>query len=254
MRMHSLWLPGTLGLLVGCGGGGGGGLYCEPGTNTCPCLNGLCEVGLLCTENFCGDGGSGTSGDGDPGDSETGDGDPGDGDGDGDAGIPDMTGTFLFALETSLGPDLPLQFATEISNMVIADDGTGATADFTFIPLSLAQGETLIPRACLDETLTYEGVVFDADGNFQIDMGYVMVSGEANPISGFDIEALLNVIGHIEHPDAMCGELEGMVVNPLVFDLAGSTFGAIRLDNDGCAAGTLPTSFPYRCNMVPPPD
>ena len=188
------------------------------------------------------------------GGTETGDGDGDTGDGDGDAGLPDLNGTFLFALETSLGPDLPLQFVTTIENMVVATDGSGATADFTFRPLSLDQGESLMPRECLDETLTFPGVEFDAEGNFMIDMGLVMVSGIANPVTGSDIEATLTVLGQISHENAMCGELEGMLMSPLEFDLAGSTFGALRLEDDGCTPGSLPISFPYKCSMVPPPD
>jgi hypothetical protein len=187
------------------------------------------------------------------GGTETGTGDGDSGDGDGDGGLPDLNGTFLFALETSLGPDLPLQFVTTIENMVVATDGTGATADFTFRPLSLEQMQTLTPRECLDETLTFEGVQFDAEGNFMIDMGLVMTSGEANPVTGSDIEATLTVLGHIVHDDAMCGELEGMLMSPLEFNLAGSTFGALRLEDDGCTPETLPTAFPYKCSMVPPP-
>jgi hypothetical protein len=190
-------------------------------------------------------------GDGDPGD-----GDPGDGDGDPDESpIPaDLDGTYLFALETSLGPDLPLQFVTTISNTVIAEDGSGATADFSFQPLTLNQGESLIPRECLAEMLTFEDVAFDAEGNFEIDMGLVMVSGVANPVTGGDIEATILVMGHIVHDTAMCGEFSGMLMSPLEYDLAGSTFAAIKLDDNGCMPETLPVSFPYKCDMVPPPD
>jgi hypothetical protein len=181
-----------------------------------------------------------------------GDGDPGDGDG--DTTLPVLDGVFLFALETSLGPDLPLQFVTTISNMVVAEDGSGATADFSFRPLSLDQGERLIPRECLDETLEFDAVEFDAEGNFEIDMGLVMVTGVANPVTGGDIEATLVVSGRIVHDDAMCGGFEGMLMSPLEYDLAGSTFAAIRLDDDGCTPETLPVSFPYKCDQVPPPD
>jgi hypothetical protein len=188
----------------------------------------------------------------DAGDEESG-ADMGDGDGDGDGGLPDLNGTFLFALETSLGPDLPLQFITTIENMVIGTDGMSATADFTFRPLSLDPMQSLTPRECLDETLTFPGVQFDADGRFEIDMGLVMTPGEANPVTGSDIEATLIVLGHIEHDDALCGELEGMLLSPLEFNLAGSTFGAMRLEDDGCTPSTLPMSFPYKCEMVQPP-
>ena len=188
---------------------------------------------------------------------DTGDGDGDTGEGDGDTGVeglPNMDGTFLFALTTSLGPDTPLQFATTVSNMQIAEDGSGATADFNFRPLTLEVGETTTPRECLPESLDFTDVAFDADGNFEIDMGLVMVSGEANPVTGSDIEATLTVLGHIVHQDAMCGELMGDLMSPLEYDLDGSEFGALRLADDGCDPATLPTTFPFSCDMVPPPD
>jgi len=182
-----------------------------------------------------------------------GDGDPtGDGDGDGPATLPDMTGTFLFALETSLGPDLPLQFVTTI-DMMVNEDGSGGTADLSFQPLSLDQGETLMPREFVGEPLVYEGVEFDADGNYELDMGLVMVTGAANPVTGSDIEATLLVMGGISHVNALCGEITGMLMSPLEFDLAGSSWAAIRLMDDGSDPGALPTEFPYDCENVPPP-
>jgi hypothetical protein len=184
-----------------------------------------------------------------------GDGDPtGDGDGDGDAAIPNMNGTFLFALTTSLGPDTPLQFATTVSNMEIAEDGSGATADFSFRPLTLDVGATTTPRECLPDSLDFTGVEFDANGNFEIDMGLVMVSGTANPVTGSDIQASLTVLGHIAHKNAICGELMGMLMSPLEYNLDGSEFGAIRLGDDGCTSDTLPLEFPFSCDTVPPPD
>ena len=176
------------------------------------------------------------------------------GDGDGDpTGLINMDGIYLFALETSLGPDLPLQFVTTISNMTIADDGQSATADFEFQPLSLGQGETLTPREFIGDPLVYDGISFDADGNYNIDMGTVMVTGMANPVTGSDIVATLQVLGQIVHADALCGELTGDLTSPLEFDLDGSTFAAIRLADSGMDPATLPTTFPYRCNQVPPP-
>ncbi len=41
-----------------------------------------------------------------------------------------------------------------------------------------------------------------------------------------------------------------MLTNPLEFDLAGSTFAAQRLADDGCTPDTLPTEFPYKCDML----
>ena len=81
-------------------------------------------------------------------------------------------------------------------------------------------------------------------------MGLVMVTGAANPVTGSDIEATLVVHGEIIDEDTMCGELTGMLMSPLEFDLAGSTFAAIRLADDGSDPMTLPTEFPYRCSQL----
>ena len=87
-----------------------------------------------------------------------GDGDPtGDGDGDGDTGLINMDGKYLFALETSLGPDTPLQFVTTVSGMTIAPDGMTATADFSFQPLSLDVGGTTNPREFVGDTARLSG-------------------------------------------------------------------------------------------------
>ncbi|NVB36673.1 hypothetical protein G6O69_02440 [Pseudenhygromyxa sp. WMMC2535] len=171
----------------------------------------------------------------------------------GEEGLTDMSGTYLFALVTTLDPETPLQFVTTI-DMVVADDGQSATADFSFQPLSLDVGAKTEPREFVGDPLVYTDVSFDADGNYELDMGNVQVSGEANPITGSDIEATLQVIGEIVHARAFCGELTGEVTSPLTYDLAGSTFAAIMLDDDGSDPASLPTEFPYRCDMVPPAD
>ena len=179
----------------------------------------------------------------------------GDGDGDGDPAdtIPDMSGTFLFALETALGPGLPLQFVTNI-DMTVNEDGSGAVASMSFQPLSLEQGETLMPRECIGEPLVFTDVAFDASGAYVLDMGEVMVTGMANPVTGGDIVATLVVSGEVVHEDAICGTFDAMLTSPLESPLTGSTFAAIRLDDDGCTPTTLPTMFPYKCADVPPPD
>jgi hypothetical protein len=162
--------------------------------------------------------------------------------------LPNVSGQFLFALETSLGPDLPLQFVTTIE-LSFTDDG-GALADFTFQPLSLDVGATTTPREFVGEPLIFSDIAIDADGNYEIDMGLVMVTGAANPVTGSDIEAQLVVHGQIVHENAFCGELTGDLMSPLEYDLDGSEFAAMRLDDDGSNPATLPTMFPYNCDAV----
>jgi hypothetical protein len=173
----------------------------------------------------------------------------GDGDGDGDGDSPQDT-TYLFALQTSLGPDLPLLFVLDVDNVTptVTPGGPASLADFTFQALSLEQGSTT-PGGCVGGLLQYDDVVIDLVGEFELDMGLVMVSGEANPITGGDIEATLQLIGHLVDPDAMCGDVQGMLTSPLEYDLVGSTFAAIPLP-DGCESD-FPAMIPYVCSMLP---
>ncbi len=166
-------------------------------------------------------------------------------------GVPDMTGIYLLALETSLVADSPLQFVTTV-DMTVDADGMGATATFTFQPLSLGVGSLLEPREFVGIPLTFEDIAFDAGGNFEIDMGVVMVTGMANPITGSDITASLVLSGRIIHINALCGDITGEVTSPIQSDLVGSNFGMLRLDDDGSDPATLPTMFPYQCDQVPP--
>jgi hypothetical protein len=87
-RIKLLGFPLVIGMFGGCNDGGSGST-CQAGTYFCPCLDGICQVGLVCDGSLCVPGNDSTSGpgDGDPGDGDPGDGDPGDGDpGDGDPG------------------------------------------------------------------------------------------------------------------------------------------------------------------------
>jgi hypothetical protein len=176
-------------------------------------------------------------GDADP-DAETGDGDTGDGD-----SVPDAT--YLLAIETTLGPDLPLQFVLDVFNSVHTNDGV--TADLSFQPLSLDQGETT-PGECVGQPLVLEDVSFDDYGNFVIDMGLVMISGETNPVTGSDIEATMILSGYLAAPDAMCGDMQGILTSPLEYDLTGSQFAAIPLAG-GCDANPFPAPI-YKCSML----
>jgi hypothetical protein len=167
----------------------------------------------------------------------------------------DMSGTYLLALETALGPDTPLQFVTTIEE-TLNPDGSGV-ATFTFLPLSLNVGSQTEPRECdpcMDGGLVFNDIQISAAGEFTIDMGLVAVCGGSNPVTGSDIEATLVIEGHIVHVDALCGDITGMLMSPLQADLAGSTFAMLRLADDGCDPTTLPGmgEFPYKCSQVPP--
>jgi hypothetical protein len=56
-----------------------------------------------------------------------------------------------------------------------------------------------------------------------------MVTGMANPITGSDIVATLALDGVIQSEDLFCGSVTGMVTQPLMLDLMGSTFAGVRV-------------------------
>lgn len=133
--------------------------------------------------------------------------------------------------------------------MTTIETDCASTATFTFQPLSLDVGSKTEPQEPVGEPLIFTGVEFDANGNFSIDMGLVMVTGAANPVTGSDLEATLVLDGHVVHVDALCGDVTGILMSPLEADLSGSTFAMIRLADPDM----LPDEFPYRCDQVPPP-
>ncbi len=148
----------------------------------------------------------------------------------------DISGVYLLALETKLGPGLPLLFVTTVDDWFSIE----ASATFTFQPLDLE-------HEFVGDPLVFPDVEVDANGEFVLDMGIVMVVGEANPITQSPITASLVLLGHVVNADTFCGDITGQLMSPLEYDLAGSTFAAIRLADDGSNPATLPGMFPSKC-------
>ncbi|HRI09664.1 MAG TPA: hypothetical protein PKW35_17705 [Nannocystaceae bacterium] len=155
--------------------------------------------------------------------------------------LADINGTFLLALSSVIDPQHPLQFFTTIEltqNM----DGTG-TMTMMLQPLSLEPQSLTTPRQPVGDVLTLENIAVADDGSFAVDVGTVMVTGMANPITGSDIVATLALQGFIQDVDLFCGNVTGAVTQPLDYDLAGSTFAATRVP----AVDMLPLEFPMKC-------
>lgn len=139
----------------------------------------------------------------------------------------DVSGDFLFALAAVIDPAHPLQFYATVTFTATAD---GGTLDMQLQPLSLDQGGTTMPRQPVGEVLPLVGVPVDASGGFMVTIDQpVMVTGMANPITGSDIVATLALDGVIQSEDLFCGTVTGMVTQPLMLDLMGSTFAAVRV-------------------------
>ena len=187
-------------------------------------------------------------GDGDPDpDPDEGDGDPGSDDGDGDPAVNDISGTYLLALATTVGPDLPLQWIMSVT--VTGPGGGSVFADFRLQPLSLDQGQRLVPREFVDAPLVYTDVIVNADGSFVLDMGEFDASGATNPITSSDLSLELALTTDIVEPGAMCGAADGQLLAPIEIPLTGSSFAAIAIDDPSPQA--LPEEFPWSCLQLP---
>lgn len=161
--------------------------------------------------------------------------------------LADVSGTFLFAIEpVPVAPERYLQFIAT-TTLVVAEDGSGGTMAIDFQPLSLEQGQNIVPREPVGEVIHVEGIAVSPSGAFSIESlgGDVMVTGEANPITGSDIVANLGIEGFIQGPDLYCGNVFGEVKAPLMLSLEGSTFGAERIEATDPAS--LPTDIIVRC-------
>jgi len=137
----------------------------------------------------------------------------------------DWSGRYLLALSTVLGPDQPLLFAVgaEVSSDL-------STADLELQPLTTDDDDE--PRTAVGQSFQLNDIAYEMDGTFSVDLGEVAVPGRANPITGSDIVARVQLVartlaGGEDRDGIFCGEVSGMVVRPLTYDLAGSTFGAV---------------------------
>lgn len=158
---------------------------------------------------------------------------------------PNIDGVFLVAIETTIAPGLPLQFIAAVDAEL--DEWTGdGTITIDFQPLSLDPGSTTMPR---EEVGTALHVDADVRGcTFLLELGEIMVTGEANPITGSDIVADLSLEAAIPTEDAWCGNLLGDVISPLAVSLEHSTFAALRLAD----RSDRPVGFPVSCAQVLP--
>jgi len=142
----------------------------------------------------------------------------------------DVTGHFLLAVSTTLDPTHPLQF---VSDVTLVQTGNTATIAMQ------AQALRVDNRMPTGNLITVAAQPVASDGTFSLPFGTQMVSGDANPITGSDIVADLTLKGVTRSANRLCGDITGMVLMPIALDLAGSTWGAIRI-----APGTTGAALP----------
>lgn len=155
-----------------------------------------------------------------------------------DVGLPpgSSSGQYLLAVSTVVSKDLPLQFIATV------DAGVPATWSLDLQPLTLDQGKVTSPRQPFGDPLQFTDIAVVED-TFTADLGEVFLPGPTNPITGSDISATLVLDGTIVDADFFCGMVSGMVTSPLMADISGSTFAAVRLADPNI----LPTDVIINC-------
>ncbi|WP_437588410.1 hypothetical protein [Sorangium sp. So ce1000] len=166
-----------------------------------------------------GDGGGGSDGTGGAGGGDAG------GGGGGDACLPEagaVDGDFLFSLSAYLNPRAPILFVTSLTTEA-SDDGLSFS--LTFQPLKAADRRT--PTGDPFDVGPFE---LSADGTFTAELPTLVVPGDANPISGSELEATITLSGALCAPaDFVCGDITGTAARPVSLDLRGSTFTMERI-------------------------
>lgn len=151
-------------------------------------------------------------------------------------GAPVLPGQFLLVVSTVVAPQLPLQFVA--THDVTSESGT-TWLRTQLQPLAIEQGKVTTPRTPVGELLVPEPIPVWF-GEFEMNLGTVMVSGAANPITGGDIVASLKLTGEFVSEDFYCGTVDGDVSSPLMTSLNGSTFAAVRIDDPSDLPGDVP--------------
>lgn len=148
----------------------------------------------------------------------------------------DIGETYLLAVALDLDPDTPLQFVATFD-----PDGAGATA-LVLQPLALDVLSITSPRDPFGDPLVFSGVPVVED-RFEVDLGSLLLPGATNPVTGSDMMVEMSIAARIDDDGFICGTVEGMVMDPLSLDLAGSTFAAVPIDS----ASMLPLEVPISC-------
>lgn len=164
----------------------------------------------------------------------------------------DFSGRYFMALATVTAPSLPIYFDTTVT----VDENF--LVDFSFQPLKTdtdpLNGSAARPdaRTPAGDPIVVEDVQLTEEGTFTLSLVDARVNGEANPLSGGNILATIELEGFVTSSSSWCGLAGGAATEPTTIDLTGSTFGA-GVVSDETIAEFVPIP---KCegSVVPEPD
>jgi hypothetical protein len=147
-----------------------------------------------------------------------------------DLGGPDynLVGDHLLAVSAVIDPAHPFQFIATVAGQE-NEPGGAVTLYMSLQPLALEVQSTTSPRTPVGDPIPLEARV-DPEGGFSAALPDLMIVGTANPITGGDLAAAMTMMGSVG--EQWCGTVAGMVTQPLMLDLQGSTFAFTRIDGE----------------------
>lgn len=129
-----------------------------------------------------------------------------------------FSGRYFVAMASPSVPAGPLFFKLEA---IVASDLS--TIDFTV--QALAADRAAMPRTPVGAVREVMDVPFGSDGTFFIEVGRVMLGGDANPAADAPLDLSLTIQGYVCGGEQICGFVDGQLFAPAEADLEGSTFG-----------------------------
>lgn len=147
-----------------------------------------------------------------------------------------ISGEFLLSIQTPIGGPLRI-----ILNGTTTANEAGGTTDLTFQPI--------VAERCVagmggqpagDELPPITDIPIGPDGTFSLTQTAATTPGGANPITCSDILADISFSGCMLSETSFCGEVTGMVMEPIPLSLEGSTFGAVQIEPGARGDENLP--------------
>jgi hypothetical protein len=172
----------------------------------------------------------------------------------------DAVGTYLLGVNVfplDRNDERPLLFETEVT--------AEADGQFTFSFQPLSTDEVIAvdgtrtprenPRQPVGAPVIVPDIAISEAGGFALTIADIRVVGDANPHTGRDILADINLEqAAFRDSNFACGNVTGTVREPIVLSLAPSQFAMGRLGPDGVSATTAVARKCEQGDRVPAPD
>jgi hypothetical protein len=143
---------------------------------------------------------------------------------------PELDGEYVFALSAVIQRETPILFLTDVTGQA-----NPPSIQLVFQPLSAADRRTPV-----GQPVTIGPLPLMPDGTLNAQLPPLVVTGEANPITGGEIEAQVTLNARLcGGTDFQCGSVSGDVTQPLPLALTGSTFAMERIQ------GGVPPDQPF---------